>query len=165
MSFVCATGEHTQGDSNLWVCSFNLLQWLRGMKTRYRLVEMYIGIHEGGEGGRWWTQFVKIPADTPEKKIARVAKRRTLKLLEGEKVTVAFVGVYHIPDPIESMDWHLTITFPNGDRKYKCCSDLDVVIDCAEEEFGVTEEQREVLWNGGEVVLADGTKLAAEQED
>lgn len=74
--------------------------------SKTRTVEMYVGEAALGEShGMWNTDYVDIPADTPEDKIAEVAERAMWKQLEEQKAgNVVFIGVYHIPDVEEEED-------------------------------------------------------------
>ena len=54
---------------------------------------MYIG--EGSDFGTWFTKYVEIPADTPNKEISNVA---TETLRNGPNYNFVFCGVYAIPD-------------------------------------------------------------------
>lgn len=74
------------------------------MKTRE--IEMYVGLdHQGlGQGGDWYTTYVEIPADTPADKIREVAEQALTEKLDAEgtsTLSVAFIGVYSIPDEEE----------------------------------------------------------------
>ena len=72
-------------------------------KVKTRQIEMYVGIAEGGgDCGSWSTDYVDIPADTAEDKIAEVAEKILRKEMEKDGTeNVAFVGVYHVPDADE----------------------------------------------------------------
>lgn len=59
---------------------------------KVRNIEMYIG--EGSDFGTWGTEYVEIPADTPNDKIEEVAKDAVDKSFDG----YCFCGVYAIPD-------------------------------------------------------------------
>lgn len=70
-----------------------------GEKTRS--IEMYVGVSSGGGGdtGTWATDYVEIPASTPENKIAEVAETAMRAELEKQKTErLAFVGVYCVPE-------------------------------------------------------------------
>ena len=72
------------------------------MSYKTRPIEMYYGYAEGnGDYGSWGTDYVDIPIDTPEDKIAEVAKEIAKNEYEGDDL--AFVGVYHIM-PLEDVD-------------------------------------------------------------
>ena len=64
------------------------------MSKKTRTVEMYVGVHEGN-AQTWFTEFVDIPADTPEDKVGEVAEKKLLRRLEKTDLQVAFVGVYN----------------------------------------------------------------------
>jgi len=63
-----------------------------------RLIEVYIGT--GSDNGTWDTDYVEIPADTPDEKIEQVAIDTSKALLQEQGTDYMFVGVYNIP-PIE----------------------------------------------------------------
>ena len=67
------------------------------MPAKTRSIEMYIGRVSPRD---WYTLDVDIPADTPEDKIAEVAKQELEHLLNAAKVHAAFFGVYSV-SPLE----------------------------------------------------------------
>lgn len=68
-------------------------------KEKTRQIEMYVGISNGDSAGSWTTDYVDIPADTPEAKIKRVAEAAfRMALVKAGTDNVAFVGVYSTPD-------------------------------------------------------------------
>jgi len=71
------------------------------MKSKIRPIEMYYGYSYGDDHGSWGTDYVEIPVDTPEDKIAEVAKEIAINEYEGDDL--AFVGVYHIM-PLDEVD-------------------------------------------------------------
>jgi hypothetical protein len=46
----------------------------------------------------WDTEFVAIPADTPEEKIEEAAEKATLAALRQGADLPVMVGVYHVPE-------------------------------------------------------------------
>ena len=62
------------------------------MKTRH--IEMYVGT--GGDFGTWFTDYIEIPADTPDDKIETVAK--DVARTEFACDNFVFCGVYSIPE-------------------------------------------------------------------
>lgn len=65
-----------------------------------RQIEMFVATSNGDAAGSWTTDYVDIPLETPEDEIAEVAEEAMREHL-GERTDVAFVGVYHVPDPEE----------------------------------------------------------------
>jgi hypothetical protein len=68
-----------------------------------RQVEVYVGkARDCGDAGEWWTEYVDIPAATPEKRIEAVARAEYLrKLPEVNPPEIAFVGLYNVPSVAE----------------------------------------------------------------
>jgi len=60
-------------------------------------VEVAVGVTHGDSSGHWYTDWVEIPADTPEDRIQEVAQGKFLAEYEGDEI-VAFVVAYHIEE-------------------------------------------------------------------
>jgi len=75
------------------------------MPKKDRPIEIYVGYSNGSDAGHWGTEYVRIPLDTPEEKIAAVACKAMQTMLDDRGVeNAAFFGVYNIPDPEDEED-------------------------------------------------------------
>ena len=50
-----------------------------------------------GDSGTWDTDFVEIPANTPEDKVDEAAKQAIARIPWTDEVPIA-TGIYHIPE-------------------------------------------------------------------
>ncbi len=50
----------------------------------------------GGDSGTWDTDFVEIPAGTPEDEVDEAAKRAIARIPWTDEVPIA-TGIYHVP--------------------------------------------------------------------
>lgn len=64
--------------------------------SKTREIEMYAGDH-----GRYSTDFVEIPANTPEEQIETVALQTYQEQLEDQGAEIAIIGVHWILEPEE----------------------------------------------------------------
>jgi hypothetical protein len=67
---------------------------LAPLTSRTRQVEVYVGVTYGSSAGPWYTDYVDIPAMTPEDKVEEKARAVFLETYKGEEM-VAFVGLYN----------------------------------------------------------------------
>lgn len=68
------------------------------LRGKTRQVEMIVCLpNTAGDVGMWHTEYVEVPADTPEARIGDVADAKLRAAYEAQNQDVAFIGVYNLP--------------------------------------------------------------------